>query len=64
MMKGEVRYTEKLAGDESNYRWPVQFDYDTGTLGITQWSDKGQIERVLLSPTQAQELVAFIKGKK
>ncbi len=50
-----------IPGDEGNYGWGVCFDRDRkdGYLGITQYHDAAPPERVLLSPTQAQALMAF-----
>jgi hypothetical protein len=60
-----TEYSEKIAGAPSNYNWPVRFDWTRGHIGITQFDDKNQDavrDRVLLSPAQVRELLAFIEA--
>ena len=57
-----TKYSEKVEGNDSNYKWAARFDIDDGCLGITQYhsSDEGnKIERVLLSPKQVRALAKF-----
>lgn len=57
-----TKYSEKVEGNDSNYKWAVRFDIDNGYLGINQYhsSDEGnKIERVLLSPKQVRALAKF-----
>lgn len=61
--KGETAYSEKIAGATGNYDWPVEFDATDGFVGISQHTHKG-IDRVLLSPAQLDELIAFAKRNK
>lgn len=56
----EIKYTEKLKGDDGNYDWVARYDLDSGYLGITEWVDNGKIERVLLSPNQVDALLDFV----
>ena len=63
-MEAEIKYTEKLKGDDGNYDWPARFDLDRGYLGVTQWVDNGKIECVLLSPAQVDALLAFLQANK
>lgn len=69
--EGEITtYSQKIAGDSGNYDWevrfdntgPIKFSHEPGYIGITQFDEKGEFkERVLLSPNQVRELVAFTK---
>lgn len=61
-MEDEIKYTEKLKGDDGNYDWVARLDLDRGYLGVTQWVDNGKIERVLLSPAQVDALLAFVRA--
>lgn len=63
MARNSVRVSDKINGDDSNYKWVVRFDGIGATIGITQWSDGGQVQRILLSPAQAKELIKFISRK-
>ena len=62
--KDEIRYSDKIKGDSGNYNWQIRLDADRGYLGITQWIDGGEIERVLLSPKQLDALLAFLRENK
>ena len=53
-------YSEKIEGTSGNYAWPVKFDFTDGFVGIDQYKD-GDTDRVLLSPAQGRELIAFVK---
>lgn len=53
-------YSKGIKGDEGNYEWEVNFDLTRGYVGISQMAN-GTHERVLLSPAQTKELVAFIE---
>jgi hypothetical protein len=59
-----TKYSEQIKGDKRNYNWPVRFDMTTGGfLGISQLEGLDTVrDRVLLSPNQVKELVAFIKS--
>ncbi len=69
-LKNEL-LSDKIAGDEGNYEWSVRFDKThrdqitpvdrLGYIGITQYKDGGEIERVILSPNQVWELKKFIE---
>lgn len=61
-MEDEIKYTDKLKGDDGNYGWVARFDLDRGYLGVTQWTDNGKIEHVLLSPAQVDALLAFLRA--
>lgn len=62
-MKGITRYSVTFEGSRSNYGWSVRFDVTDGILGISQTHDDGQIERVLLSKNQVNELLAFLRRR-
>lgn len=61
-------YSQTVEGDKGNYSWSVRFDktrskkhtHEPGYIGISQFEGGKMQERVLLSPTQAKELVEFI----
>jgi hypothetical protein len=53
-------YSLKIDGAAGNYNWPVSFDFTDGFLGINQCKDRCN-DRVLLSPRQVEELIAFVK---
>ena len=55
----QIKYSEKIKGNEQNYNWQVRFDLDSGFLGISQYHEDGKIERVLLSPEQKKALLEF-----
>ena len=56
---------QKIAGDKSNYQWGARFDVTgRGYVGITQFDGGVVKDRVLLSPKQVSELVAFVGRKK
>ena len=65
MSKNDTFYSERIDGDEGNYKRGVTFDYTVGGyVGITGMNDDGRgCDRVLLSPEQAQHLVRFIRSK-
>ena len=59
-----TRYSEDIKGDQGNFNWSACFDLTGGYLGISQ-SQGGELkDRVLLSPKQVEELVAFVQSKK
>jgi hypothetical protein len=60
MKSGTTEYSAEIEGTTGNYNYPVRFDITDGFLGVDQTKD-GQIERVLLSPQQVKELIAFVK---
>lgn len=53
-------YSESIKGARGNYHWPVRFDNSGGYIGITQTEDGKVRDRVLLSPNQVEELIAFV----
>ncbi len=64
-----TKYSAKIAGSRRNYDWAVRFDFTgqgghRGFLGITQFDGDEVKDRVLLSPGQAEELIAFVSNKK
>ena len=59
-MTETTKYSDEIPGEHSNYGWGVKLDKSTqGFVGISQSTDGGVIERVLLSPRQYREFVAF-----
>lgn len=56
-----TKYSDTIEGDSGNYKWGVRFDFTGGYVGITQYADKDVKDRILLSPTQVEEMAAFIK---
>ena len=58
-----ITYSAKICGARGNYHWPVSFDIDGGYVGINQYeySSTGNFRRILLSPLQVKELIAFVK---
>jgi hypothetical protein len=58
----QIRYSTKIPGNHRNHGWAVRFDYSDKYVGIDQYVEGG-IDRVLLTPAQAQELVNFIANK-
>lgn len=63
MEEGITTYSPKIEGERGNYEWPVQLDLTDGFLGITQWDGGLVKDRVLLSPKQVKELLAFVNSK-
>jgi hypothetical protein len=61
--RDEVVRSDDISGEERNYFWKARFDLQDGFLGIDQWKEgpNPEFERVLLSPHQVKQLVAFIK---
>lgn len=62
--RGITRYSERIKGNRGNFNWPVRFDLTDGYLGITQMEGESVNDRVLLSPTQVQELLDFVSKTK
>ena len=60
MAKGDTVYSETVPGAHGNYGWDVRFDMTNGFLGLTQWEGDRVKDRVLMSPKQVKELVAFM----
>jgi hypothetical protein len=60
-LKKITEYSLKIEGMQGNYNYAVQFDITDGFLGIDQIKDDGEIDRVLLSPMQVKELIAFVR---
>lgn len=58
-----TEYSERIKGVASNYHFEVRFDMTRGHLGISQFDPRanGSTERILLSPEQVRELLAFIE---
>ena len=52
-------YSKNIAGAKGNYDWSVKFDRTGGFIGITQLDGARVKDRVLLSPKQMSELMAF-----
>lgn len=57
----KIVYSEKVPGERANYEWAVRFDRQTGTVGITQYTDPSgaSVDRVLLTRRQLRALIAF-----
>jgi len=64
MAKGRIYYSDKIDGDEGNYRWAVTYDRSDGYIGITQTEDGNVKDRVLLSPAQVKKLTEFIAQRR
>lgn len=61
MATGRTTYSEMIKGTHGNFNWPVRFDLGDGYVGITQFDGDGAVaDRVLLSPEQVRELLAFL----
>lgn len=61
MARGDITYSEKIKGTHRNFNWPVRFDRTDEYVGVTQFNGDGSVaDRVLLSPEQVRELVAFV----
>jgi len=61
----QIKYSEKVKGNNQNYNWAVRFDRDHGYLGISQYNEDGSHkERVLLSPAQVKALQEFLQVNK
>lgn len=59
---GTTRYSDKVSGDRGNYDWAARYDVtDNGYLGINQYDGDALTDRVLLSPSQVQELINFVR---
>lgn len=59
----QIKYSEKVKGNNQNYNWAVRFDRDHGYLGISQYNEDGSHkERVLLSPAQVKALQEFLQA--
>ena len=62
--KGETAYSPQIEGAKENWHGAVRFDWTDGGLGIVQrigWVGTKSTERVLLTPVQVRELVAFVR---
>lgn len=59
-------YSEQIKGDRRNYHWSIRCDVTDGKyLGITQDHPiGGLLERVLLSPTQVDEIIRFYREQR
>jgi hypothetical protein len=60
-MRGITAYGVKIEGIPQNYSWAVSFDITDGLVGISQCQGEAGTDRVLLSPTQVEELIAFVR---
>lgn len=58
---GITVYSLTIEGAKGNYNLPVRFDITDGFLGIDQYDNDVLQDRVLLSPVQFSELLAFVK---
>jgi hypothetical protein len=56
-----IVYSKKIKGARGTYNWPARFDWTDGFVGITQFKDNRNSQRVLLTPAQVAKLVKFIK---
>jgi hypothetical protein len=62
MEEDQTVYSEIVDGDKANYDWRVRFDLTGGKyLGITQYEGDAVKDRILLSPNQVSELLAFLR---
>ena len=59
----EIRYSKEIKGTTANFDRSVKFDYDGGYIGVSQYELGDLIDRILLSPHQAEELIRFIEAK-
>jgi hypothetical protein len=62
-----MKYSKWIEGSENNHGWPARFDKDRGCVGISQTAEDGSsiiTDRVLLSPKQVRELLAFLGAEK
>lgn len=64
MADGLTTYSDKVPGERRNYHQPVRFDLTDGYLGITQSENGAVKDRVLLSPKQVKELLAFVSKRR
>lgn len=53
-------YSDLVPGDRGNYDLPVCFDRTGKYIGITQLNGDTVSNRILLSPKQVRELLAFL----
>ena len=58
--RGITHYSEKLDGEPANHNLVARYDITDGLLGVTQWDGDTVKDRVLLSPNQVKELLAFV----
>lgn len=63
MAAGLTKYSEQVEGNTGNHKLPARFDMTDGYLGITQ-TEGDRTDRVLLSPKQVAELLAFVGKSK
>lgn len=57
-------YSGLIKGTRGNYGWSARFDIsESGYLGISQFEGDAVKDRVLLSPAQVKELLAFCGRK-
>jgi hypothetical protein len=63
-MKGITYYSDEILGNRENYNQPVTFDKTDEYLGISQKGKDNTVERVLLTPRQVKEMLAFLKSRK
>ena len=68
-VRNRIFYSDEIPGDETNYNWPVRYDLNSGSLGISQAGAIGTngvrvnaIERVLLTPDQVAALLDFLRA--
>lgn len=66
-MKDETVYSSVIEGSKWNHYQYSRFDFTDGYVGISLWAEPenlGEIDRVLLTPIQMDELILFIKRNK
>lgn len=62
VMPGETVYSFSFRGDRGNFGHAVKFDATDGYIGISQLRGGNDcIDRVLLTPSQFEALVKFVK---
>ncbi len=61
MQAGVTTYGKEIRGARGNYYWSVRFDAIDGFIGICQYENGDLKDRILLSPKQVDELMAFIR---
>lgn len=64
--RGVTDYSDPVVGEWRNHGHTARFDVTDGFIGITQYDGDGATvtDRVLLSPSQWSELVAFVDAAK
>lgn len=57
-----VYYSGRIEGDERNHNWPIAADLQNEVLGIFQFTDDGDVYRMVLTADQFKRLMRFFNA--